>query len=67
MSTPHLGDLPEGLHFDFDGVGITIRDAQDHPWVSIHEAAFGDPPIWREAILHLVSQALGIPDPVSDP
>jgi hypothetical protein len=74
MPSPHVGDLPEGLHLDdglfrpgrdfaqttHEGV-ITIRDAQDHLWVSIHEAALGDPPIWREAIIHLVSEALGVP------
>lgn len=56
--------LPEGLHFDGE---FTIRDAQDHPWVSIHESGNRDPEEWREAIIRRVSGALEIPEFRNEP
>ena len=52
--------LPEGLHWDGE---FTIRDAQDHPWVSIHEPGIGDPEIWRQTIIARIAQALWGEDP----
>lgn len=54
--TPVPQDLPEGLHWD----GRAIADAQGVPWVLVGFGGQGDPESWRESIVQLICDALGV-------
>lgn len=55
--------LPEGLTFVGEGrfgCDVTIVDAQDVPWVTVHVGGHGDPAEWRTSIIQRIALALGI-------
>src|SRR5215218_8051123 len=54
--------LPEGLHARSadDPARIEILDAQGHVWVTIHNAAQGDPETWRWTIRDRVCAVLDV-------
>ena len=51
--------LPEGLHLDFEGDVLEVRDAQDVPHITFAVGA-GDPTEWSATIVRRVCEALGI-------
>lgn len=53
--------LPEGLRGEVIGTTLTIYDAQDIRWVTVHEGGNGDPETWRATIRRRILTALGLP------